>query len=76
MKRLDDFDYLVARARQERAIASACEDDAVALVHLEMADEYERRAREMRNIPLTPAFLAASRDCPPTPPDPHGLEAE
>ena len=39
-----DRDYLLARARREREIASTCEDNGVALVHFRMADEYERRA--------------------------------
>lgn len=39
----DDRAYYEVRARQERAIGSNCEDNAVALAHLGMADEYERR---------------------------------
>jgi hypothetical protein len=40
----DDRSYFLSRARLERVIGSACEDNAVALAHLKMADEYERRA--------------------------------
>lgn len=40
-----NFDYLQKRAQQERAIANTSEDNCVALVHLRMADEYERRAQ-------------------------------
>jgi hypothetical protein len=39
------LDYLQARARQERNIANTSEDNCVALAHLRMADEYERRAQ-------------------------------
>ena len=39
------LDYLQARARQERRIAISSEDNCVALTHLRMADEYERRAQ-------------------------------
>jgi hypothetical protein len=41
--RSDDIAYYRERARQERDRACGCEDNAVALVHLEMADAYERR---------------------------------
>lgn len=43
--------YFEARLRQERAIAATCEDNAVALAHLRMADEYERRLAELRRAP-------------------------
>lgn len=39
----NDRAYYEARVRHERAIASTCEDNAVALAHLRMAEEYERR---------------------------------
>jgi len=39
----DDRTYFESRARRERAIAATCEDNAVALAHLRMADAYERR---------------------------------
>jgi hypothetical protein len=42
-----DRDYFHRRAAQERGIANSSEDNAVALAHLRMADEYERRAREL-----------------------------
>ncbi|SOB78912.1 hypothetical protein SAMN06297144_0278 [Sphingomonas guangdongensis] len=41
----EDAAYLLSRARQERARGNTCEDNAVALVHLQFAEEYERRAR-------------------------------
>lgn len=41
---LNDRAYFALRAAQERAIASICEDNLVALAHFRMADEYERRA--------------------------------
>jgi hypothetical protein len=43
MTQSDDRAYYEARARQERVIAARCEDNAVALAHLRMADEYDRR---------------------------------
>lgn len=43
----NDSDYLRARAIRERAIASTCADNIAALVHLRMADEYERRVQSM-----------------------------
>lgn len=42
--RLDDREYFALRAEQERAIAKASKDNAVALAHFRMADEYDRRA--------------------------------
>ena len=48
MRDPSDRDYLLARARREREIASTCEDNGVALTHFRMADEYERRATLMR----------------------------
>lgn len=43
--------FLLQRAAQEREIALGCEDSAVALAHLRMAEEYERRARLERDAP-------------------------
>lgn len=36
--------YLMRRAREERRKGSTSENNAVALAHLNMAEEYERRA--------------------------------
>jgi hypothetical protein len=47
MNKSEDFAYYQARALQERSLGSQCEDNAVALVHLRMADEYERRIAGM-----------------------------
>lgn len=44
-----DLDYLEKRARQERDIAIVSEDNCVALAHLRMADEYERRAQASKD---------------------------
>jgi hypothetical protein len=44
---LEDRDYFARRAAEERAIASTCEDNAAALAHFRLADEYERRAAEI-----------------------------
>ena len=47
-----NLDYLEARARQERSIAITSEDNCVALAHLRMADEYERRAQLLKGTSL------------------------
>jgi hypothetical protein len=39
----NDLEYFARRARDERAIALTCEDNAVALTHLNFADAYEKR---------------------------------
>lgn len=39
-----DRAYFARRAREEREFASICEDNSAAVVHLKMADEYEKRA--------------------------------
>lgn len=44
MPTIDDHDYFLQRAQQERAIAAAARDGQVAKAHLQMAEEYERRA--------------------------------
>ncbi len=41
--RLDDMRYFARRASQERERAIVCEDNVAAIVHLKMAEEYERR---------------------------------
>ncbi|GEM_PF-3483000 len=43
----EDRSYFQRRARAELAIASTCEDNAAALAHFRLADEYERRLRAM-----------------------------
>ncbi len=43
MSNRDDQSYYRQRAQREREIAGTCEDNAVALAHRLMADEYERR---------------------------------
>ena len=47
MSERDDRGYFLKRARHERDIANCSEDNAVALAHYRMADEYERRAAHM-----------------------------
>jgi hypothetical protein len=49
MSRPDDQRYFRARARQERAIGSTCEDNTAAIIHLRMAAEYERRAADLNS---------------------------
>ncbi|MET3725770.1 hypothetical protein [Sphingomonas trueperi] len=43
----EDRSYFQRRARAELAIASTCEDNAAALAHFRLADEYARRVRSM-----------------------------
>lgn len=47
MSKTEDQAYYKARALQERATASSCEDNAAAIAHLGMAVEYEKRAAEL-----------------------------
>lgn len=52
---IDDRAYFTQRAREERKFAATCEDNAAALAHLKMADEYSKRATElMARLPGTP----------------------
>ncbi len=44
---MEDRDYYLKRAREEREIAATCEDNGVARAHLMMADEYDRRAQRL-----------------------------
>lgn len=44
----DDYSYYRQRAQREREIAARCEDNAVALAHRRLADEYERRLTKLR----------------------------
>jgi hypothetical protein len=43
MERDRNREYFLERARCERRKAGTCEDRAVAIAHLKMADEYDRR---------------------------------
>jgi len=60
MSSSEDRSYFQRRARAELAIASTCEDNAAALAHFRLADEYERRVRAMAaRMPV--AAAASSR---------------
>jgi hypothetical protein len=48
---IEDRAYFTQRAREERKFATTCEDNAAALAHLKMADEYSRRATELMARP-------------------------
>ncbi len=53
---IDDRAYFIRRAREERKFAAACEDNAAALAHLKMADEYGKRASDlMARRPAVPS---------------------
>ena len=57
----DDRSYFQRRARAELAIACTCEDNAAALAHFGMADEYERRVRAMAaRMPVAAATSSRS----------------
>jgi hypothetical protein len=43
-EQIDNRGYYTRRAREERQIAVQCEDNSAALVHLNMAEEYDKRA--------------------------------
>ena len=45
----DEIEYLRHRAKQEREIAVTCEDNAIALAHFRMADEYQRRVDALQS---------------------------
>lgn len=51
MSERDDRSYFLKRARREREIANCSEDNAVALAHHRLAEEYERRAAHMVQSP-------------------------
>ncbi|MDB5707230.1 MAG: hypothetical protein JWN66_4346 [Sphingomonas bacterium] len=44
---ITDRAYFTRRAREEREYASVCEDNAAAVAHLKMAEEYEKRANNL-----------------------------
>jgi hypothetical protein len=46
MNNRDDESYYRMRAQREREIAVNCEDNAVALAHLKLADAYEQRLQQ------------------------------
>ena len=48
---IEDRAYFARRAREERDRAATCEDNAVAMAHLKLADEYARRAEELAEQP-------------------------
>ncbi len=48
---IEDRAYFTRRAREEREMAATCEDNAAAIAHLTLADEYARRAGELAARP-------------------------
>jgi hypothetical protein len=52
MRQDDDHLYYTERARQERERAGRCDDNAAALAHARLADEYDRRARDSAPMPI------------------------
>ena len=49
---IEDRVYFAHRAQQELAMAERCTMRCVALVHLKMAAEYQRRAKAAEPIPV------------------------
>jgi hypothetical protein len=47
MPNADDRGYLLSRANTERELAAEATDPASALIHNQLADEYEARARDV-----------------------------
>lgn len=47
---MNDSAYFRKRASEERERAATCEDNLVALTHLRMADEYERRSKAAKPL--------------------------
>jgi len=47
MPNADDRGYLLSRANTERKLAAEATDPAVALIHNQLADEYEARASDV-----------------------------
>jgi len=43
----DERAYFTRRALEEQQTAATCEDNAVAKAHLQMADEYRKRADQL-----------------------------
>lgn len=43
----NNAEYYVRRAREERDKAANCAEASVALIHRQMAEQYERRAAEL-----------------------------
>jgi hypothetical protein len=43
MTRVDDRVYYEARAKAERQLAASSRDSAIAALHVQLAEEYERR---------------------------------
>jgi hypothetical protein len=54
-ERTADWDYFLRRAREERAKADACQKTEARAAHLELFQEYTRRAKEI------PAFLCRAK---------------
>jgi hypothetical protein len=52
----DDRSYYRTRARQERALALACEDNAAAVAHLNLAEAYEQRAMHSDTVHSATSF--------------------
>lgn len=48
---IEDRAYFAKRAQEERDRAAVSEDNAAALIHLKLADEYDRRAHEVAVMP-------------------------
>jgi hypothetical protein len=53
--RQDDHLYYMRRAQQERDRAGTCEDNAAAIAHFKLAEEYERRVQDSAPIALRAA---------------------
>lgn len=50
-----DHEYFASRERQERDTAARCDDKTARRVHLEMAERYSAKLREMTGGERSPA---------------------
>ncbi len=50
--RYDDKEYYLRRAHEERERAAVCENNSVALVHLELAEQYQRKALSCDSVDM------------------------
>lgn len=63
MSSLDDQDYYQRRAAEEQKAAREANDDCARRAHIDMAEQYEKRAREgyFEDRPRGPALFPSFR---------------
>lgn len=58
----DDIAYFQGRAQEERALSETAETPAIALIHSNLAERYERLARGTHNRPKLHIAVPASNN--------------